>query len=245
MIFKCPGSQNFNQPHPEYIKCLFCHAEIEIWSDEVKAVCPGCGKETVRGQLPSCLDWCKYAMECLGKEAYEKYLKNKKEREANMISKKMSDALAEQINKEIYSAYFYLGMSAYAASKGFQGAAGWFYAQWKEELEHAGKMFDHVHKKGGRVELKAIDRPPQDFSSAADLFEKTLNHEKKVTALINDLVGVAKSENDKETEEFLQWFVKEQKEEESTPAGILKKLKDAGTDPARLSEIDKELSARK
>jgi hypothetical protein len=81
MNFKCPGSQSFSQPHPECIKCPFCRGEIEIWTDEVKTTCPKCKKEVVRGQLPSCLDWCKYAKECLGDEDYRKYLKNKKEGE--------------------------------------------------------------------------------------------------------------------------------------------------------------------
>ena len=162
-----------------------------------------------------------------------------------MISKKILEALEEQINKEIYSGYFYLGMSAYAASNKLPGVANWFYAQWKEELEHAKRMIDYVHQSGARVTLKAIDVPPQDFSSAADLFEKTLNHEKKVTGLINNLVDLAKSENDKATEDFLQWFVREQKEEEATPATILKRIQSAGSDEKRFSEVDKQLAARK
>jgi ferritin len=162
-----------------------------------------------------------------------------------MLSKKMLEALEEQINKEIYSGYFYLGMSAYAAFNGLPGVANWFYGQWKEELEHAKKMFDYAHKAGNRVTLKAIDVPPQDFSSAADLFEKTLNHEKKVTGLINNLVDVAKKENDKATEDFLQWFVKEQKEEEATPATILKRIQAAGSDASKFSEVDQQLARRK
>ncbi len=77
MIFKCPGSQNFSQPHPEFIKCVFCGGEIEIWSDEIKAVCPGCNKTVTRGHLPNCLDWCRYAEECAGQASYKKYIKNK------------------------------------------------------------------------------------------------------------------------------------------------------------------------
>ncbi len=162
-----------------------------------------------------------------------------------MISEKMKDALSEQINKELYSAYFYLGMSAYAASTGLPGFAGWFYKQWSEEVIHAKKMFDYVHGQGRRVALKTIDEPPQNFNSGKDLFAKTLEHEKKVTGLINDLVGLAKKEKDKGTEEFLQWFVKEQKEEEATPAGILKKIEQAESTNKNLSEIDKMLAARK
>jgi len=159
-----------------------------------------------------------------------------------MLKKRVLEALNEQINKEIYSAYFYLGMSAYAKSKGLGGFAGWFYGQWNEELLHAKKIFDYIHEKGERTTLLAIDRPPQDFSSGGDLFEKTLAHEKKVTGLINGLVKLAREEGDGATEEFLQWFVKEQKEEESTPARILEKIKKAGED---LSGVDTELAKRK
>ena len=162
-----------------------------------------------------------------------------------MLSKKVLDSINEQINKEIYSAYLYLGMSAYAASTGFPGVAGWFYAQWREEIVHAKRMFDYIHKRGERVVLKAIDNPPQDFNSIEDLYAKTLAHEKKVTSLINNLVDVAKSEKDGETEEFLQWYVKEQKEEEETPAGILSKIKAADNDIAKLKKIDEELGVRK
>jgi len=162
-----------------------------------------------------------------------------------MISEKMKDALSEQINKEIYSAYFYLGMSAYAASTGLKGFANWFYRQWSEEVIHAKKMFDYVHEQGQRVALKAIDEPPQDFTSGKDLFARTLAHEKKVTGLINNLVALAKKENDKATEEFLQWFVKEQKEEEATPTGILKKIEESEKDKNGLRDMDRALSARK
>ena len=78
MSFKCPGSQKFSQPQPEYIKCNFCGQEIEIWTDEVKVVCPGCKKTIIRDSGDTCLDWCKYAKECVGEKAYQNYLENKK-----------------------------------------------------------------------------------------------------------------------------------------------------------------------
>ena len=162
-----------------------------------------------------------------------------------MLNEKMVENLNDQINKEIYSAYFYLGMSAYAASTDLPGFANWFYTQWKEELTHAKRILDYVIKEGGKISLLAIDKPPQDFTSGKDLFAKTLAHEKKVTGLINNLVDLAKKENDKTTEEFLQWFVKEQKEEEATPGGILKKIEEIEHDKKDLSAVDKELAARK
>lgn len=160
-----------------------------------------------------------------------------------MLSKKIENALNEQANKEIYSAYFYLGMSAYAASSALPGFANWFYQQWKEELFHAKKFYDYIVSRKGKVTLEAIDAPPQDFSSGEDLFAKTLNHEKKVTGLINSLVELAKSESDQETLGFLEWFVKEQKEEEATPARILKKIEAKGE--KNPTDIDRELAVRK
>jgi len=160
-----------------------------------------------------------------------------------MLSKKMTDALARQMNREIYSAYFYLGMAAYADSIGFKGVANWFRGQWKEELFHADKLYDYINKQGQRVMLGAIEEPPQDFSSIKDLFERTTKHEKVVTGLIHDLVKLANAENDKETEGFLQWFVKEQVEEEKTPAGILSEIGNKQGDD--LKPIDEKLAKRR
>ncbi|NQT91085.1 MAG: ferritin [Candidatus Omnitrophica bacterium] len=160
-----------------------------------------------------------------------------------MISDNMIKKLNYQINREIYSGYFYLGMAYYAASIGLKGFANWFHCQAKEEYEHAGKIADYVTQQGARVMLGAIEEPPQDFSSGPGLFQRTLEHEEKVTGLINGLVVVAKSEGDKDTEQFLQWFVKEQIEEEATPTRILGKIKTLGAEG--LSKIDAQLSARK
>ena len=77
MIFKCPGAQRFRQPQPEIIDCPFCSEEVEIWTDEVQATCPHCKKTVVRQEGTSCLDWCKYAKECVGEQLYNKYIKNR------------------------------------------------------------------------------------------------------------------------------------------------------------------------
>ncbi|MFC1643813.1 ferritin [Candidatus Omnitrophota bacterium] len=159
-----------------------------------------------------------------------------------MISDRMVERLNHQINREIYSAYFYLGMAAYAETIGMKGTANWFSSQVKEELVHAQKMYDYVNRQGAKVNLAAIEEPPQDFTSVPDLFSKTLEHEKKVTGMIKDLVALAAQEKDEEAGNFLQWFVKEQIEEEATPAGILKKLE--GKDEAGILEIDNELAKR-
>ncbi len=159
-----------------------------------------------------------------------------------MASDKMIKSINHQINREIYSAYFYLGMSSYASLAGKEGVANWFTAQVKEELMHAQKMYAYVKQQGARVMLEAIEEPPQDFSSIEDLFAKTLAHEKNVSAMINDLVDLAVKEGDSATEDFLQWYVKEQGEEEETPTGILEDLK--GADESGIAEVDKELSKR-
>jgi len=161
-----------------------------------------------------------------------------------MISKKMTDDLNVQINKEIYSAYLYLSMAAHATSMGLNGIANWFHTQAQEELVHAQKFYDYINQQGGKVVLAGIDGPPTEFAGATDLFEKTLEHEKIVTKRIHDLIALAKKENDPATETFLQWFVTEQVEEEATPTEILQKLKLAGDSGNGLLMIDSELGAR-
>ena len=148
------------------------------------------------------------------------------------------------INREIYSAYLYLGMASYAISEGLSGITNWFNVQVQEELSHAQKMYDYVNQQGGRVMLLDIEQPPQDFSSVKELFEKTLTHEKMVTGLINKLEDIAKEEKDHATEIFLQWFVTEQIEEEANATDILQKMKLMGTDGNGLYMIDSELGKR-
>jgi ferritin len=114
----------------------------------------------------------------------------------------------------------------------------------KEEMFHAEKMYNYVNQQGGRVLLEAIEQPPSDFSSMLDLFEKTLEHEKGVTTMINNLVKLAREENDYATESFLQWYVTEQVEEEASPSEIIQKLKFIGKDGRGLLMIDKDLAAR-
>lgn len=163
-----------------------------------------------------------------------------------MISEKMVKSLTRQMNRELYSAYLYLGMAAYAASIGLKGFENWFFIQIKEEQAHARKFYDYINKQGGKVILEDIETPPQKFSSGLDLFEKTLAHEKKVTQLIHDLVKLTQGEGDSETEEFLQWFVKEQAEEEEAPSKIIQDIKSfIGKDEKTgLSKADSELAKR-
>jgi len=162
-----------------------------------------------------------------------------------MISEKMQKAISEQVNKEIYSAYLYTGMAIYAASLSLNGIAGWFQAQSKEELGHAVKFMKYVNEQGGRIVLKAIDAPDQKFTSVAQLFDKTLEHEKVVTASINSLVTLAKKEEDVATGIFLQWFITEQIEEEANVAEIIQKLEIGGKTGSSLLILDGILGQRK
>ncbi len=162
-----------------------------------------------------------------------------------MISEKMVKAINEQITKELFSAYLYVGMAAYAASLSLNGIANWFKIQTREEVEHATKFMKYIVEQGGKIVLKAIDAPDQKFTSVAQLFEKTLAHEKVVTASINSLVTLAKKEDDTATEIFLQWFVTEQVEEEANPTEILQKLEIGGKSGSSLLILDGILAQRK
>ena len=161
-----------------------------------------------------------------------------------MLSKKMQDAMNEQIKNELYSGYLYLAMAAYAAEKNLPGFAHWMKAQCQEEVEHAMKFFDHVVERGGRVELRAIDQPPVEFASPTALFEQTLAHEKKVTALIHGLYELALAEKDYASQVLLQWYVNEQVEEEAHATDILETLKLAGEKGQALVMMDHALAKR-
>ena len=161
-----------------------------------------------------------------------------------MISKEIEEALNQQINKEIYSAYLYQSMSAHTAFLGLKGFANWFAIQVQEELSHAQKIYDYVNDQGGKVKLMAIEQPPSEFESPLDMFGKTLAHEKFVTKSINELVDLAIKVNDYATQIFLQWFITEQIEEESNDNDIISKLKFIGKDGNGLLMLDKELGAR-
>lgn len=161
-----------------------------------------------------------------------------------MISKKMAEALNEQLNKELFSAYLYLSMSAYSEHIGLKGFANWFYVQYQEEMTHAMKFYKYILDQGEQVRLKAIEQPEQDFDSPLDMFEKTLEHEKFITKSIYELVDLAIQEKDYATHTFLQWFVTEQVEEEASVNEILDQLKMVQNSGNGLFMVDKELGSR-
>jgi ferritin len=161
-----------------------------------------------------------------------------------MMDEKMQEALNKQINAEIYSAYLYLSMSAYFQSVNLAGFANWMRVQWQEELAHALKFYDYVNERGGRVVLQAVEAPPSEWDSALAVFEDTYRHEQKVTAMINKLVDLAVETRDHATNNFLQWFVSEQVEEEASADEVVQKLKLVGGDPSGLFMVDRELAQR-
>lgn len=161
-----------------------------------------------------------------------------------MLKEKMLDALNEQINAEQYSALLYLSMSAYFNEKGLPGFANWMYIQYQEELTHANKFFNYVVERGGKVELKAIAQMPTAWDGVIDVFEKTLEHEQHVTALINELVDVAIQEKDHATQSFLRWFVDEQVEEEANVTEILDTLKLINGQGNGIFMLDREMRNR-
>ncbi|MEA1971664.1 MAG: ferritin [Thermodesulfobacteriota bacterium] len=161
-----------------------------------------------------------------------------------MLSNNMLNALNKQINKEIYSAYLYMSMSAYSQYTGLKGFANWFMVQYNEEMEHAMKIYTYINDQGEQVKLMAIDEPPAEFESPLDMFEKTLDHEKFITKSINELADLATEEKDHATGIFLQWFVTEQIEEEGNDNDIINQLKLIGDNGNGLIMLDRELGGR-
>lgn len=161
-----------------------------------------------------------------------------------MIKNKIEKALTSQINAEMYSSYLYLSMSSYFSSINLNGFANWMRVQAQEELTHAMKFYDYVIERGGRVTVAAIEAPPAKWDSPLQVFEHVYTHEQKVTGLINDLVNLAIAEKDHATTAFLQWFVTEQVEEESSADEIVQKVKLVGDQGAGLLMLDQELGQR-
>jgi ferritin len=161
-----------------------------------------------------------------------------------MISKTMEAALNRQINREFYSAYLYLSMSAYFETVSLKGFAKWMRVQANEEWTHGEKIYDYVIARGGRVSLEGIEAPKAKWASAGKVFEDVYAHEQKVTGMINALVDLALKEKDHATFEMLQWFVKEQVEEEEHASEILAQIKIVGDITGHLFCLDHHLGKR-
>ncbi len=161
-----------------------------------------------------------------------------------MASEKLIKALNDQFNFELLSGYHYMGMAAYCSAENMNGFAHFFIEQAKEEYEHAMKFYNFIYDIDGRVVTQAMGEPKNDFNSFLEVFEAALGHEKAVTAKINDLMGLAVEEKAYPAVQFLQWFVEEQVEEETTMKDIIFKLEKMENHPHALFMLDSQLGAR-
>jgi ferritin len=166
------------------------------------------------------------------------------ERGIFMMNLKIQEAFDRQLNAELYSSYLYLSMSAYFESISLRGFANWMRCQAQEELVHAMKFFSFVNERGGTVSLVGVDTPTNTWNSPLHAFEDAYRHEQKVTALINELVDLALQERDHAAIGFLQWFVTEQVEEESSADEAVQQLRLAGDAGGGIFMIDRELATR-
>lgn len=161
-----------------------------------------------------------------------------------MIKEKVQGILNSQINKEFYSAYLYLAMSAYFEEIGLSGFANWTKVQAREEVDHGMIIFDYIIERDGIVNLDQIDSPERLFENPLQVFEKILEHEKYVTESINCVASLSDEECDLATRHFINWYISEQVEEEANAIDIIKKLKIFGDDCTSLYHLDKELGQR-
>ncbi len=162
-----------------------------------------------------------------------------------MISDKVRDILNEQINKEFYSAYLYLSMSAYFSEIGLYGFSNWAKVQSKEEIDHGMILFEYVLGRNSQVKLEQISMPTFEISTPISLFKQIYEHERSITSAIDCVAEMTEGECDLATRNFIDWYLKEQIEEELNVSRIIAKLKAFGEDFASLYLLDKELSERK
>lgn len=161
-----------------------------------------------------------------------------------MLDKKVVELLNQQVNKEFYSAYLYLDFSNYYYDEGLDGFGNWYRIQVQEERDHAMLMLQYLQNNGEKVVLEAIDKPSVEITDAKSVLEAGLKHEQYVTGLIHTIYEAAHSVKDFRTMQFLDWFVKEQGEEENNAETLVKKFELFGNDPKSLYMLDNELGAR-
>ncbi|HLA68487.1 MAG TPA: ferritin [Bacteroidota bacterium] len=161
-----------------------------------------------------------------------------------MIPKSVLKALNQQIQKELFSAYYYLSMATHFQSANLNGFAHWMRKQYEEETNHAMKIVDFLGERSGRVVLEAIEKPGGEFKTPLDVMKLVLEHEKKVTASINAVYELAVKEKDYPTQIMLEWFIKEQVEEERSAEDVINMLKMIGDAPAGLVMLDRQLASR-
>ncbi len=160
------------------------------------------------------------------------------------MNEKLEKAFNDQINAEFYSEYFYLAMYAYFDRMNLQGFKNWMNVQIQEEHAHAMGLFNYVHERGGKVVLQEIAKPQTDWESPLEVFKDVLKHEQYVTSRINELADIAEEVKDRAAVSFIDWYIKEQVEEENNVGNVLKTLTLICDDKQCLYMLDKELAAR-
>ena len=161
-----------------------------------------------------------------------------------MMDKKVKDLLNQQINKELYSAYLYLDFSNYFKNRGLDGFANWYYVQAQEERDHAMLFYQYLQNNNETVTLEAVAKPDKVLDSDMNVLKAGLEHEEYVTSLINTIYAAAYDVKDFRTMQFLDWFVKEQGEEETNANDLITKMELFGSDPKSLYMLNQELAAR-
>lgn len=161
-----------------------------------------------------------------------------------MISEKIKDILNEQINKEFYSSYLYLAMSAYFSEIGLYGFSNWTKIQSMEEIDHGMILFEYILNRKSQVDLKNLSSPNMNFNGPIDVFEQIYKHECSITSSIDGVASLSEGECDLATRNFIDWYLKEQMEEEASVLRIISKLKAFGAEKSALYLIDRELSQR-
>ena len=160
------------------------------------------------------------------------------------MNSKISALLSEQINKELYSAYLYLDIADYYADQGLNGFENWFYVQAQEERDHAMLIRTYLLNNDETIKLTAIAAPELKEDELKTPLTETLKHEQMVTASINNIYAAAYEEKDFRAMQFLDWFVKEQGEEEKNATDLIRKFDLFGSDSKGLYLLDQELAGR-
>lgn len=161
-----------------------------------------------------------------------------------MINSELEQIINEQINKELYSEYLYLAMKLHFEDMNLQGFVNWFDVQVQEEHAHAVGFMNYLTERGGSVKLMAIDKPEVKGNTPLEVFKQVLEHEEYVTSLINSVADVAEKVKDRAAMSFVDWYIKEQVEEESNVGNVLKTLELIGDDKKALLLFDKDLATR-
>ena len=161
-----------------------------------------------------------------------------------MLSNKLHQAINEQINAELWSAYLYLSMSMDAEAKGLKGVANWFRVQYLEEQDHARIFMNYLNSRDAKVVLQPIAEVPTEWGGVLEMFKQTLEHEKKVTALISNLAFIANEDRDFASVNRLVWFIDEQVEEEESAREMIAAVEAVEGNKYGMYMLDKELATR-